>query len=451
MQSIDSLRRHGLFDARVPRYTSYPPANHFEDGFGQRHQAEWLATVPQGDDVSVYVHIPFCKRLCWFCACRTQGTATLRPVDAYVAILLREIETVRRMLPEGMRMGRLHLGGGTPTILSSETMSRLLDALFAAFERSAEFEFSVEIDPTEASDELLNLLISRGMNRASVGVQDFAEEVQNAIGRSQSLAQTRHVIDLMRAGGVASLNLDLLYGLPHQTSRTFGQTLRHVARIRPDRLAIYGYAHVPWMSKRQVMIKADALPDNETRFDLAAQAQDAFLKEGYDSIGIDHFALPTDSLARAAAAGRLRRNFQGYTDDCSETLIGLGASAISRFAQGYLQNATATSAYQDRVTTGGLAAHKGYGMTAQDVLIARIVEDLMCRFVYDEAGLRERFPDQADLIHRTGVSLMTRFSDVFYIGRDGLEMRSHARPLVRVIASHVDTFASDATAHSAAI
>ncbi|GLT09200.1 coproporphyrinogen III oxidase, anaerobic 1 [Sulfitobacter porphyrae] len=451
MQSFNTLRRHGLFDARVPRYTSYPPANHFQNDFGQRHQVDWLRAVPQDRDISVYVHIPFCKRLCWFCACRTQGTRTLRPVDAYVAILLKEIETIRRTLPPGIRMARLHLGGGTPTILPCGTMSALLNALFTAFERSADFEFSVEIDPTEAPDDLLQLLIDAGMNRASVGVQDFARPVQQAIGRSQSLSQTRHVIDLMRSQGVASLNLDLLYGLPHQTSLSFGQTLRHVARMRPDRLAIYGYAHVPWMSKRQIMIKAADLPDNETRFALAEQARAAFLAEGYDSIGIDHFALPSDSLSRAAVTGRLRRNFQGYTDDQGETLIGLGASAISRFPGGYMQNATATSAYQDRVTSSGLAAHKGYGMTAQDQLIARIIEDLMCRFVYDEAALRDSFPEQAALIRQTGISLMTRFTDVFYISEAGLKMRIDTRPLVRVIASHVDAFASEATAHSAAI
>lgn len=451
MQSIDSLRRHGLFDARVPRYTSYPPANHFQNGFGQRHQAAWLKAVPQDTDVSVYVHIPFCKRLCWFCACRTQGTSTLRPVDAYVTVLLKEIETVRRTLPPGIRMARLHLGGGTPTILSCETMTLLLNTLFAAFERSAEFEFSVEIDPTEASDELLHLLIAAGMNRASVGVQDFAKPVQEAIGRTQTLIQTRHVIDLIRAQGVVSLNLDLLYGLPHQTSRSFGQTLRHVARMRPDRLAIYGYAHVPWMSKRQIMINSTDLPDAETRFALAEQAHETFVAEGYHSVGIDHFALPSDSLAKAAKTGKLRRNFQGYTDDQSETLIGLGASAISRFPGGYMQNATATSAYQDRVNNGGMAAHKGYGMTAQDLLIARIVEDLMCRFVYDETALCDRFPDQAELIHQTGISLMNRFDDVFYIGQSGLEMRTDAHPLVRVIASHIDAFASETTAHSAAI
>jgi oxygen-independent coproporphyrinogen-3 oxidase len=451
MNSIDTLRRYGLFDARVPRYTSYPPANHFMNAVGQRHQADWLRAVAQDTDVSVYVHIPFCKRLCWFCACRTQGTKTLRPVDAYVAVLLKEIDTVRRTLPQGVRMARLHLGGGTPTILSPETMTTLLNALFSAFGRSADFEFSVEIDPTEASDVLLQTLIGFGMNRASIGVQDFAPDVQKAIGREQSLAQTQHVIDLLRAQSVASLNLDLLYGLPHQTAQSFGETLAHVAQMRPDRLAIYGYAHVPWMSKRQIMIKTKDLPNNESRFALAEQARTTFVKQGYATIGIDHFALPTDSLSKAAEAGTLRRNFQGYTDDQSTTLIGLGASAISRFPEGYVQNAPATSAYQERVGSSGLAANKGYVMSTQDSLIAKIVEDLMCRFVFDEQALCTAFPDDAGLIHQTGVSLMNRFGDVFFISQSGLELRKDARPLVRVIASFVDTFTSESMSHSAAI
>ena len=307
------------------------------------------------------------------------------------------------------------------------------------------------LDPTDASDAVLYTLIGFGMNRASIGVQDFAADVQNAIGRVQTLAQTRHVVDLLRDKSVASLNFDLLYGLPHQTADSFGETLAHVAQIRPDRLAIYGYAHVPWMSKRQVMIKTENLPDNETRFALAEQARETFAGQGYTCIGIDHFALPDDSLSHAATSGTLRRNFQGYTDDQSSTLIGLGASAISRFTGGYVQNAPATSAYQERVGTGGLAANKGYAMSAHETLIARIIEDLMCRFVYDEHGLGAAFPDQVELIHQTSVSLMQQFGDVFYIGQSGLEMREDTKPLVRIIARFVDGFASEASAHSAAI
>ena len=451
MEKIDVLRKHGLFDARVPRYTSYPPANHFENGVGQRHQLDWLSTVAEGSDVSVYIHIPFCKRLCWFCACRTQGTKTLRPVEAYVDILRQEIEAVRATLPSNIRMARLHLGGGTPTILTPEIMTNLLLTMFTAFTNSEDFEFSVEIDPTEASEPLLKMLIDFGMNRASLGVQDFAPVVQDAIGRHQSLEQTQHVVTFLRTHGIAALNLDLLYGLPHQTAESFEQTLEQIIAMQPDRLAIYGYAHVPWMSKRQVLINEDDLPDSARRFQLAKLAQEILLQRGYGAIGIDHFALPTDSLSMAQQQGTVRRNFQGYTDDQCKTLIGFGASSISRFEQGYMQNVPATSAYQDRITQTQFAGYKGYEITPQDMLMARIVEDLLCRFSFNETALRAAFPDQIDAVRATAVSLMRRFGDVFFISANGLEMEDWARPLVRIIAQHVDTFSRNEAGHSAAI
>ncbi|MGB5864765.1 MAG: oxygen-independent coproporphyrinogen III oxidase [Sulfitobacter sp.] len=451
MSNIDHFRRHGLFDARVPRYTSYPPANHFLDGSGLRHQQRWLRSVEDGTDVSIYIHVPFCKRLCWFCACRTQGTKTMRPVDAYIEVLRKEIRTVRATLPDDIRMSRLHLGGGTPTILSPETMQLLLDEVYGAFPRADDHEFSVEVDPTEAGEPLLQTLMDYGMNRASLGVQDFAADVQEAIGRHQSLEQTRHIVDFLRANGVRSLNLDVLYGLPHQTSDSFSKTLEHVIALQPDRVAIYGYAHVPWMSKRQVMIKQADLPDGPSRFELAECAGDMFTQSGYKAVGIDHFAKPTDSLAKAAMAGTLRRNFQGYTDDPSETLLGFGASAISRFPQGYAQNAPATSAYQERIEATGFASYKGFEMSADDDLMARMIEDLMCRFSFNEKILTEQFPAQHVFIHSTAVSLMKKFSDLFFISRDGLQLHSDAYPLVRVIAGFMDSRTSDQVAHSSAI
>lgn len=451
MENIETFRRYGLFDAKVPRYTSYPPANHFMDAVGHRNQFDWLNSVPEGSEVSVYVHIPFCKRLCWFCACRTQGTKTMRPVDAYVDVLCREIARVRLALPRGVKMARLHLGGGTPTILSPETMTKLLGQLFDAFDTAEGFEFSVEIDPTEASEPLLDTLIAHGLNRASLGVQDFAEEVQQAIGRPQSLSQTRGVIDYLRAGGVDALNLDLLYGLPHQTEDSFARTLDHVIDLHPDRLAIYGYAHVPWMSKRQVMIKDADLPDNETRFALARQAQTTLEGRGFRTVGIDHFAMPNDALYQAQMAGRVRRNFQGYTDDAAETLIGFGASAISRFRQGFLQNAVATSAYQERIEAGQMAGHKGYAMTDTDHLLSRIIEDLLCRFTLRYDALIADFPDQGDTVAAVRIMLMKQFGDVFFIGPKGLQMHEWAYPLVRIIASAVDRFSCAKGTHSAAI
>lgn len=451
MEKIDTLKHYGLFDAKVPRYTSYPPANHFVAPAGQRHQKDWLGLVPDGSDVSVYIHIPFCKRLCWFCACRTQGTKTLRPVDAYVQFLRNEIRAVRQLMPSNIKMSRLHLGGGTPTILSPQTMTSLLKDVFEAFPKSARFEFSVEIDPTEASTDLLSVLIRQGMNRASLGVQDFAPDVQKAIGRPQSFGQTRAVVDFLRSNGVAALNFDLLYGLPHQTPDSFQSTLDHVIDLKPDRLAIYGYAHVPWISKRQVMIEDADLPDGKARFELALLASRRLQRAGFETIGIDHFSTPEDSLIKAQHNGRVRRNFQGYTDDQSTTLIGFGASAISKFAQGYLQNAVATSAYQDRITQTGCAAHKGYAMSGTDKLIAVVVEDLLCRFTLDTTKLAQDFPQDHLFIRALQVKLMRAFPDLFFLNPDGLGLHDWAKPLVRIIASVVDTFAAPHKAHASAI
>lgn len=451
MENIDTLRALGLFDAKVPRYTSYPPANHFENNVGLANQADLLRAVPDGSDVSIYIHIPFCKRLCWFCACRTQGTKTLRPVDAYVNYVLGEIEAVRAQLPRGVHMSRLHLGGGTPTILSSQTMTTLLDLVFAAFPTTDGFEFSVEIDPTEASDDLLSTLMRFGLNRASLGVQDFAPRVQDAIGRPQTFEQTRHVVDFLRAGGVNALNLDLLYGLPLQTRDSFARTLDKVIDLSPDRLAIYGYAHVPWMSKRQVMIKDGDLPDSEMRFDLALMAQNVLNREGFETVGIDHFAKPTDGLFVAQTNGTVRRNFQGYTDDQSDTLIGFGASAISRFTGGYVQNAVATSAYQDSLKSGTLAGHKGYMMKDDDAVTSQMIEDLLCRFRLSNAQLYAQFPKQKSAVRACSLMLLSKYPDLFAILGDDLVLHDWARPLVRIIAHSIDTFSRYTTGHSAAI
>lgn len=330
-------------------------------------------------------------------------------------------------------------------------MSRLLDAVFAAFTPSPDFEFSVEIDPTEASQELLGTLVDYGMNRASIGVQDFDPKVQAAIGRMQSLEQTWDVVKYLRARDVNAINLDLLYGLPFQTQESFRTTLDHVITMDPDRLAIYGYAHVPWMSKRQVLIKEETLPDTMARFELANIAHDVLTAKGFMPIGIDHFAKTTDSLYRADQSGGLRRNFQGYTDDPSATLIGFGASAISRFKGGYQQNAAATSAYIERVLDTGFAGHKGYRMTATDDVVAAMIEELMCRFSFPTHDLQARFPDQAAAIRQTAVSLMSEYPDVFHLMAGGLEMAPETYPLVRVVASYVDRFTAEGVAHAAAI
>lgn len=451
MTQLKQLRRYGIFDAKVPRYTSYPPANHFNAGVGPADQAAWLRAVPDGASVSLYIHIPFCKRLCWFCACRTQGTSTLRPVEAYIETLLKEIDLVCATLPGRVSLSRLHLGGGTPTILSADLMARLLDKVFAAFEAGPAFEFSVEIDPTEASKALLDTLLSYGMNRASIGVQDFAPRVQKAIGRLQSFEQTSEVVHHLRAGNMDSLNMDLLYGLPYQTEETLSLSLQEVMSLQPDRLALYGYAHVPWMSKRQVLIDESALPDPETRFALSELARVLLTNDGFEQIGFDHFARPGDGLSKAKASGKLHRNFQGYTDDAAEVLIGLGASAISKFPQGYSQNQPATAKYVAAIEAGGLAGSRGHALTDTDRWIASAIEQLMCGFAIDTTRLKAEFAAFAPMITQTLVQLAEAFPSGVELSEQRLSVKAGFEPLVRILAGQLDVFQRPQVAHSSAI
>jgi oxygen-independent coproporphyrinogen-3 oxidase len=290
MEHIDSLKALGLFDARVPRYTSYPTAAAFSPNVGSTFQKRVLETLNPDDPVSVYIHIPFCERLCWFCACHTQGTQTLGPVESYIQTLETELDMLRDTLPIGMRMGRLHWGGGTPTILPPPLIHRLSTAIRSVFPPTDDFEFSVEIDPTMVDRAKIDALAAEGMTRASIGIQDFDPEVQQAIGRLQPFDVTRACVEDLRAAGITSLNTDLVYGLPQQTLARIEDTIDKVLTFAPDRIALFGYAHVPWVSKRQKLIDETALPDDLARYTLATRAAERFVEAGLASIGIDHFA-----------------------------------------------------------------------------------------------------------------------------------------------------------------
>jgi oxygen-independent coproporphyrinogen-3 oxidase len=438
MDDLKILRQYGLFDAKVPRYTSYPPANRFVPDLGRSLQRRWLETLTADRPVSIYVHIPFCRRLCWFCACRTQGTKTLTPIDAYLACLLEEIASVARLVPEGLQMERLHLGGGTPTLLTARQMRTLLSALHSAFPKSRNFEFSVEVDPTEAADQVLEELASWSMTRASMGVQDFNRRVQAAIGRYQSFEATEAVAAKLRANGVESLNIDFLYGLPFQTGESIAETIDAVTSLRPDRIALYGYAHVPHMSKRQVMIPEDALPGAETRYRMTRLASERLMYFGYQSLGIDHFALPHDSLAVAAARGKMRRNFQGYTDDPCETLIGLGASAISGFREGYTQNAVATAAYQQRTSSDGLAGHKGYRFCQTDHVVSDVIEQLMCSGAIDLDATLRRHSGAGHLLSLCQVHLKQLYSGALEFEGEHIRLKPGCMELSRLICAALD-------------
>lgn len=445
------LARLGLFDAKVPRYTSYPTAPQFAGGVDAGLFGQWIEEIPEGAQISLYLHVPFCRRLCWFCACRTQGSSSEDPVIRYAQSLHAELALLQRRLPKGVTLSRLHWGGGTPTMLPAAEMTRLAEAIFAVVPMAEDGEFSVEIDPNEVDGARLDALAAAGMNRASIGVQDFDPVIQAAIGREQSYELTARVIDMIRARGVNSLNADILYGLPHQTQARIGDSVEKLIALSPDRVALYGYAHVPWMSRRQQLIPSDAMPSAEDRLALFETATRMFQAAGYQDIGIDHFAKPSDSMAQAQAAGTLKRNFQGYTVDPSPVLIGLGASSISRFPQGYAQNASATSDYVKAVRDGHFATHRGHAFRGDDLLRGRIIEALMCDFHVSRAEILRDFaitPENLDQMLR---HVASGFEDMLVLDARGLTIPPAARPLTRIIARAFDAYDQSGAKHSAAI
>lgn len=451
MDRLHQLSRLGLFDSRVPRYTSYPTAPQFTPAVGAEQQDAWLRTIPAGAEISVYVHVPFCRRLCWFCACRTQGTGNMDTVRAYLGTLKREIETAKAALPTGVRLSRLHWGGGTPTLLDPEMIGELAAALFDLAPLADGGEFSVEIDPNEIDASRLDALMSAGMTRASIGVQDFDGEVQATIGRVQSFDVTRAAADALRARGIGSLNADIVYGLPHQSNLRISDTVQRLLSLNPDRVALYGYAHVPWMARRQAMIPDDALPSAEERLGLFETAAELFLWDGYEAIGIDHFARPTDGLARAVRARSLRRNFQGYTDDTAEILLGLGASAISQFPGGFVQNASSTGDYVKRIRETGRAGARGHVFGGDDRLRARIIEALMCDFRVETSEVVEQFGLTPAAFAALCRPVLGTFAGYVDLTPEAFTIRPEGRPLTRMIARSFDAYALAKTGHSSAV
>lgn len=445
------LQELGLFDARVPRYTSYPTAPQFSAEIDETDSRTWLATIPDGAEISVYLHIPFCRRLCWFCACRTQGTQTLTPVAAYIETLKKEIDLVADLLPGTVRISNLHWGGGTPTLLSPDLIGTLAGALAARLPLADGAQFSVEIDPSEVDEARIDALVAAGMTRASIGVQDFNPEIQALIGREQSYEVTRSTVAYLRACGIGSVNIDMLYGLPKQDCAGIAKTVQQVLSLNPDRIALYGYAHVPWVAKRQALIPGSLLSGPEERLELFRTARDLFRWDGYESIGIDHFARPEDSMAIAAHERRLRRNFQGYTVDGSMALIGIGASAISRFPQGYAQNNPATSRYHGAIRDGALATSRGHALSNDDILRGRFIEELMCQFSVDFAALGAELGCEPARLHELATDLIGRFADVVTITEDALTILPDARPLTRVIARQFDDYEAGNARYSQAV
>ena len=428
MNTTPNLRAFGLFDAKVPRFTSFPPANWFTEAVSGPELATWRRATPKGERTSLYVHIPFCRRLCWFCACRTQGTKTDAPLGRYVAHILVEAERVRREFAHDLSIARLHLGGGTPTILPPNLLTELLSGLDEIFGLHNLDEFSAEIDPTDVDAARIAALRKFGLSRASLGIQDFDTEVQDAIGRIQPFDMTQEVVNELRTQGIDNINFDLLYGLPKQDNSSLLATLEAALSMQPDRLALFGYAHVPWMSKRQMMIPRDALPSPEARYGLFQTARKHLLGRGHLQIGIDHFALPSDGLARAFIERRLKRSFQGYTDDPCTRLVAIGASAISTYPEGFAQNIPVTGKYAAAIEGSQSPVWRGFALSGEDKIKARVVEELLCYHRADVSNLPDR-------LERALLRVLHGYPGTMERGDTYVTLKPWAQPLVRIIAA----------------
>lgn len=449
MSRKSQLAKLGLFTAKVPRYTSYPTVQHFTPNVDATLYSSWLKAISPGSQISLYVHIPFCRKLCWFCACRTQGTQSNEPIEAYLEVLKSEISLVASQLPEGLEISRLHWGGGTPTILSAAQIRDLAQRFADHLPLSPTTEFSVEVDPGEIDQERCNALLEVGMTRASVGMQDFNDRIQQVIGRRQSFEQTYEAARLLRAAGLQKLNAEILCGLPYQTPPSITETTQLLLSLTPDRVAVSDYIHQPSMARRQSMIPTDSLPTPEEKFDLFETAAALLCWDGYEAIGIDHFARSDDTLTLARNAGQLRRGFQGYSADPSEVLIGLGASAVSRFPQGYAQNEASTAKYSAAIKKGRFASRAGHAFCGEDALRARLIEMLLCRFEISRSEALDEFPGCQAILDPLLDQAYRSFPGAMDLSNTRLSLTEEARPLVRVIAQQIfDSFAQVQSAHS---
>lgn len=374
-----------------PRYTSYPPATRFRPDFGSGDARAELAALPRGAPFSLYCHIPFCSQLCWYCGCNVTVTRNRGRGTEYVEQIAREIVLLRDALGE-RPVAEIALGGGSPNFLRTDDLVRLIATIYRHFELTDAPELGVELDPRDTRDEQIEALADIGFTRLSVGVQDFDPAVQETIHRIQSVEQTRHVIEHARRSGFSSVNADLVYGLPGQTPETFARTLDAVIAMQPDRIAAFGYAHLPHLRPHQKLIEARSpVPDLLTRATLLDGLLDRLASAGYVRVGLDHFALPDDPLVLAALNGTLHRNFQGYVPHRSDYLIGCGPSAISDSGGAYWQNEVSVDGWWKRIQTDELPVARGVRLSADDQLRRFVIMQLMCDGRIEFADVERRF------------------------------------------------------------
>ena len=438
-----------MLERAVPRYTSYPTAPNFSAAVDANVYRAWLAGLPGDATLSLYLHVPFCRELCHYCGCHTKATLRDEPVEAYAQRLVEEIALVASHAGR-RKVTHIHWGGGTPSILDADLLKFVADEIAHRFDLSALREHAIELDPRHLAHPLVVALRDIGVNRASLGVQDFSAHVQAAAGRIQPFETVKAAVGLLNEFGIDRINVDLMYGLPKQTVQDVRRTAALAHLLNPQRVAVFGYAHVPWFRPQQKLIEQADLPSSQQRLAQAEAAHESLVQFGYKPIGLDHYAKPDDQLV--AQGGRLQRNFQGYTDDDADALVGLGASAISRLPQGFAQNSPAVGNYSRAIAEGKLATVKGIVLSDDDRLRGYIIERLMCDMavdldaVADQTGIAPDFSDE--------INSLQPFLENGSVSIDGHRIRltEKGRPYMRLVASVFDTYLARAKSrHSAAV
>ena len=438
-----------MLERTVPRYTSYPTAPNFGPAVEAKVYGAWLAALPREATLSLYLHVPFCRVLCHYCGCHTKATLRDEPVEAYAQLLVEEIALVAERAG-ARKVTHIHWGGGTPSILDADLLKFVTDEINHRFDLFALREHAIELDPRYVAPTLAAALRDIGVNRASLGVQDFNPHVQAAAGRIQPFETVKTAVDLLHGVGIDHINIDLMYGLPKQTADDVRHTVTLAHSLGPQRVAVFGYAHVPWFRPQQKLILDADLPTSPQRLAQAEAAHETLVQFGYRPVGLDHYAKPDDRLV--AQGGKLGRNFQGYTDDDADALVGLGASAISRLPQGFAQNQPAVGNYSRAIAEGKLATVKGIALSADDRLRGHIIERLMCDMAVDldavvgEIGLAADFSDELESLQP--------YRDNGSVEIDGHRIRitEKGRPYLRLVASAFDTYLGQAKSrHSVAV
>jgi oxygen-independent coproporphyrinogen-3 oxidase len=423
----------------IPRYTSYPPASLFEPTDSAAY-VQALAALPEAEPLSLYLHIPFCKTVCLYCGCNTCATQNELRVQAYLETMLQEAKMTAQLMGRKRRIARVHMGGGSPNILTERQIDALFWGLSAQFDLAAADEIAVELDPRQVTYGQAALLAACGVTRVSLGVQDFAADVQAAIGRIQPFIVVERTVEILRDAGIRHISLDLMYGLPRQTPASIAQSARLALALAPDRISLFSYAHVPQLKKQQRALETYGLPDPYLCLTLESAVRMVLREGGLTEIGMDHFARPDDPLVAALQTGRLRRTFQGYTNDPAENLLALGASSIGRIGATYVQNERDSAAYAAKIAQGRFATVRGLRLTGEDKLRAAVIERLMCDLSCNiEVVCRAHNFSPATLA--ADLEALAPFVQAGLVKRTGwkIELTSPHRMAIRAVAQIFDT------------